>query len=134
MWPVNEKSLISGKHYHHYQHQTSGFSEQRNDRAHLVSINPASEGKKKTKHKNQNNKPKPTKKTKTKLKYFSTLELTHAELEILRFAAKTPAMLELNEKVHRLYLRAKLASAVTGLDLQLCPKLFFLCYKGKYSS
>jgi len=35
------------------------------------------------------------------LKYFSTVGLTHAELEIWRFAAKTPAMLELNKKVHR---------------------------------
>lgn len=35
---------------------------------------------------------------KKKLKYFSTLGLTHAELEILRFATKTPATLELNEK------------------------------------
>lgn len=40
---------------------------------------------------------------KKNLKYFSTLGLTHAELEIQRFAAGTPAMLELNEKVHRQY-------------------------------
>lgn len=37
------------------------------------------------------------------LKYFGTLGLTHAELEIQRFAAGTPAMLELKRKVHRQY-------------------------------
>lgn len=40
---------------------------------------------------------------KKNLKYFSTLGLTPAELEIQRFAAGTPALLELNEKVHRQY-------------------------------